>query len=247
MSDLKPCPFCSNRSPQVQSNDMGDWYVICRSDDLDDTFCEAKTSDRNCESREQAITAWNRRAAIAAVEAEGWQLVPVDDAAFNLSDTSLPWPMVDAGIKALEQVNEDDLNYEAGVTTCWDMGMVAVAVYRAMLAAAPKPDADHYPSLPLTTDGWKTMDSAPRTGELLDLWVTYKGDAGCRVVDCWFVENKPCEFTKEWPDGSIHVIGRGARSGWYAKEINYGEDDWIDDGGITPTHWRHQPAAPEVE
>lgn len=60
-NELKPCPFCGNSNPQVQSNGMGDWFVICRSDDYSDKFCEAKTSDRNCESKEQAIAAWNTR------------------------------------------------------------------------------------------------------------------------------------------------------------------------------------------
>lgn len=67
----------------------------------------------------------------------GWQLVPKDDESRCVADSALPHEMIEAGILVQEQVNDDHCNYVAGETTDWDCGMVAVAIYRAMLAAAP--------------------------------------------------------------------------------------------------------------
>lgn len=67
---------------------------------------------------EAAIAIVNeRRAAIAAVEAEGWQLVPVEPTA----------EMVEAGFLSLGKGE--------------DASVLERDVYRAMLAAAPKPAA----------------------------------------------------------------------------------------------------------
>jgi len=66
-------------------------------------------------------------------------LVPRDDDKRDMSDSILPAAMIDAGIEVLDKVQIDSLDYQAGTTTDWDDGMIAVAVYRAMLAASPEP------------------------------------------------------------------------------------------------------------
>lgn len=68
---------------------------------------------------------------------EGWQLVPKDDESRCVADSALPHEMIEAGIRVQEQVNDDNCNYISGETTDWDCGMVAVAIYQDMLAAAP--------------------------------------------------------------------------------------------------------------
>ncbi|RVT75646.1 hypothetical protein EM858_14460 [Agrobacterium sp. CNPSo 2736] len=72
----------------------------------------------------------------------GWKLVPTDDETRCVADSALPHEMIEAGIRVQEQVNDDNCNYVAGETTDWDCGMVAVAIYRAMLAAAPAKQED---------------------------------------------------------------------------------------------------------
>ena len=67
-----------------------------------------------------------------------WKLVPVDDPARSYSDPGFPDEMVWAGIEAMERA-EDDLKRNTGPD--WDTGMICVAVYRAMTAAAPEPPA----------------------------------------------------------------------------------------------------------
>lgn len=80
------------------------------------------------------------RAAIAALSPpvpDGWQLVPKDDASRDFADSALPEAMIEAGEEALERAQNDLTNYVSGETADWDTGMIAVAVYRAMLAASP--------------------------------------------------------------------------------------------------------------
>jgi hypothetical protein len=65
-----------------------------------------------------------------------WRTVPVDTGP-NFSDSTLPLAMIEAGMAVQDQIHADTVNYVAGETTDWDQGMVAVAIYRAMLSAAP--------------------------------------------------------------------------------------------------------------
>ena len=75
-----------------------------------------------------------------------WVLVPRDDDARQFSDTALPMEMVDAGIEVLDRVHLDLAGHNGKDAPDWDDGMVAVAVYRAMLAAAPSPPVADKPS-----------------------------------------------------------------------------------------------------
>lgn len=63
--------------------------------------------------------------------------VPRDDDQRPFSDSLLPEAMIYAGSDALDRAQMDMANYVSGETIDWDQGMIAVAVYRAMLAAAP--------------------------------------------------------------------------------------------------------------
>lgn len=69
-----------------------------------------------------------------------WVLVPRDDDGRSFSDSALPEGMIRAGMAVFDQVDADNANYVAGETTDWDTGMIAVAVYRAMLAVSPSPE-----------------------------------------------------------------------------------------------------------
>lgn len=58
---LKPCPFCGGTNAVIESNGIGDYYVICGSDDEGEDSCGARTDDSRCESKEHAAERWNRR------------------------------------------------------------------------------------------------------------------------------------------------------------------------------------------
>lgn len=83
---------------------------------------------------------------------EGWKLVPIDDATRDHADSKLPRAMIDAGEEALSACMSDIRFYKPGETTDWDGWMIAVAVYRAMLAAAPLPPMALSTSHPLATN-----------------------------------------------------------------------------------------------
>lgn len=58
MQELKPCPCCgsSNGLYVLQEDEYGEWSVFC-------DMCKTSLHNENhCETRDDAISAWNRRA-----------------------------------------------------------------------------------------------------------------------------------------------------------------------------------------
>lgn len=68
-----------------------------------------------------------------------WALLPQDDNARPFADSILPPAMIEAGVTILDKIQNDLRGSisEMGTTPDWDSGMIAVALYRAMTAAAP--------------------------------------------------------------------------------------------------------------
>lgn len=60
--ELKSCPFCGNRSPQILSNGIGDFFVLCEADE-GEMACGASSSQVRCETERGAADRWNRRIA----------------------------------------------------------------------------------------------------------------------------------------------------------------------------------------
>ena len=58
MQELKPCPCCgsSNGLYVLQEDKYGEWSVFC-------DMCKTSLHNENyCETRDEAVSAWNRRA-----------------------------------------------------------------------------------------------------------------------------------------------------------------------------------------
>ena len=58
LRELKPCPFCgsSNGLYVLQEDEYGEWIVFC-------DMCKTSLHNENhCETRYDAVSAWNRRA-----------------------------------------------------------------------------------------------------------------------------------------------------------------------------------------
>jgi hypothetical protein len=86
MESLKPCPFCGFDEPDLVSNGIGDYYVICARhtpDDAEEDGCGARTSGVRCESKEGAIERWNQRRP-ATIE-------PFEDTLIIWTDTHFDW------------------------------------------------------------------------------------------------------------------------------------------------------------
>ena len=61
--ELKPYPFYGNKTSKIESNGIGDFYVICRENRYEQyEGCGVRTSDVMCEGVEYAAERWNRRA-----------------------------------------------------------------------------------------------------------------------------------------------------------------------------------------
>lgn len=76
------------------------------------------------------------RAALAEIERDG--VVVPRDAYTRPTCTSLPPRMIVAGIVALKEAYENLQNYDDNDEIDWDDGSMAIAVYRAMIAAVPR-------------------------------------------------------------------------------------------------------------
>lgn len=72
-------------------------------------------------------------------------------------------------------------------------------------------------------NGWKPIESAPRDGSRVDLWVSYGDGEGDRVPDCW------------WQDGGWAFDWHHDR-GSIAMSLGWAE---------APTHWMPLPTPPE--
>lgn len=120
----------------LDEEEANGWYAL---EETTNTVIRADGSPEGAMLAVQADFERRIRSALTAQvqDVVGWQLVPLDDEGRCIADSALPHEMIEAGIRVQEQVNDDNSNYVAGETTDWDCGMVAVAIYRAMLAAAP--------------------------------------------------------------------------------------------------------------
>ncbi len=58
--DLLPCPFCGNTTPEIRSNGIGDFFVICEADE-GEMACGACSSQCSCETESHAASRWNKR------------------------------------------------------------------------------------------------------------------------------------------------------------------------------------------
>lgn len=54
---LKPCPFCGGEATVSQDVNYDWWYVECSNDN-----CAVDVATKICETKDEAISIWNRRA-----------------------------------------------------------------------------------------------------------------------------------------------------------------------------------------
>lgn len=79
---------------------------------------------------------------------------------------------------------------------------------------------------------WLPIETAPRDGTVIDLWVN-----GERFADCkWGFPEHCCGEAGQYCDSEWH----GQSEGWVVTHLN--EFLWTDDD---PTHWMPLPTPPE--
>lgn len=84
---------------------------------------------------------------------------------------------------------------------------------------------------------WQPIESAPKEGTVIDLWVPeWFLDSPQRVTDC------------SWRSARVPFSGRIAE-GWFRPNDEFGSEDvWLPDDPDNqpgPTHWRYPPAPPK--
>jgi hypothetical protein len=106
---------------------------------------------------------------------------------------------------------------------------------------------------------WQPIETAPKDGTVIDLWIAGDGGAQWRETDAYYVTDRDWERVEYKPDGSYAYV-TSRRDGWWAPNHDYdGADGWCDSPRrFNPhpmqkkwvfeeaTHWMPLPPPPEA-
>lgn len=102
---------------------------------------------------------------------------------------------------------------------------------------------------------WQPIDTAPRDGTVVDLWMVGHPAKGYRQVDAYFVWDREARKLV-WRGDAYRFDPPVMRDGWWAPGCgDDGEDWWCDmhpwyaddREWLAPSHWRPVPAPPPAE
>lgn len=106
-------------------------------------------------------------------------------------------------------------------------------------------------------NNWLPIETAPKDGTIVDLWVVDQDDARRRVTDAYWVTDRPFHYQEYSRDRSYRMVSFN-RDGWFAPNQDYdGAPGWCDFPRIfnahpaqnreiftEPTHWMPAPSPP---
>jgi hypothetical protein len=86
-------------------------------------------------------------------------------------------------------------------------------------------------------NGWLPIETAPKDGAVIDLWMIDETGRGWREPDAYYVTNRT-ESTFEFDANGAYREVRRVRDGWWAPNHDYdGQDGWCD----VPRHYNEHP------
>lgn len=101
------------------------------------------------------------------------------------------------------------------------------AIYRAMLSAAPRPEA---------VAGWQPISTAPKDGRKMLLFYLNANGQARRVIGGWVTAEEAAETDAD---------DVGLEAGWYERIDNWPDYYQVAINEGEPTHWMPLPAAPQ--
>ena len=105
---------------------------------------------------------------------------------------------------------------------------------------------------------WQPIETAPKDGTEIDLWMVNQDGEGRRVADAYFVTATPERAMAFDSKGNL-LTSWVVRDGWFAPNCDYGDNGLCDTPRYfnqhpkqqkwcfdLPTHWRAIPDGPEA-
>lgn len=212
VAKLLPCPFCGGSNLIIsRMHGTGDRYVVCQTPGC-------KTCGPSGDAREDAITAWNRRAALSPAE---------------LGGVAVAWRFLDEDGKPTSKWADMDakpMHYRDGMLTP---------------GAYPGTSIQYAYTTPRAAEAeWLPIESAPKGRAVLVRYLNRLGNE--RVIKARYIERFTEEASFNCDEGVDEYDEANDRytycAGWWEMIDNWDDFAFVAVNEGEPTHWHPIPS-----